>query len=210
MKRQESSIPNKNSPLLLYQQSPQTHPRNIGPFTPIQNDFTRTWPGLVVPYRPPALHQLNLQQHTPYLTSQLFSFPNSQPTSSNTMQTNSSRSPSNHSDEDSLGKTSEPEREELEEDTKDDAKKMLKRNPYSIEELLKKPTKITKTASDDKPLRFIQPPCRIVVDEPCNCTLVAHPVSNNDHPCHNIGAIYNKESELLPTNSDESKNSSSF
>lgn len=206
MKRQEPTLSDKTSPLLLYQQAPQNTARNIGTFTPIQNDFSSTWPNLVVPYRPPAIHQLNFQQQ-PHLPSQLFNFPNVPPSSSTMTQTNSSRSFSNHSDEDSLGKTSEVE-EEYDEDTKNDAKKMLKRNPYSIEELLKKPSKLPKNTSNEKNLRFIHPPCRIIVDEPCNCTLIAHPISTTQ----DISTIHkNKNERNIPLlNSAESKNHNSF
>jgi hypothetical protein len=52
-----------------------------------------------------------------------------------------------------------------------------KRNPYSIEELLKKPESVKKpprpSATVSLQTMLLQPPCGLLVDKPCTCSLVS-------------------------------------
>jgi len=52
-----------------------------------------------------------------------------------------------------------------------------KRNPYSIEELLKKPDSVKKSSPPSATVSLqtmlLQPPCGLLVDKPCTCSLVS-------------------------------------
>lgn len=50
-----------------------------------------------------------------------------------------------------------------------------KKNPYSIEELLKKPDKKTDTPAANTTV-FIHQPCGLLVDNPCSCSLLGAPM----------------------------------
>ena len=59
-----------------------------------------------------------------------------------------------------------------------------KRNPYSIEELLKKPSSVKKpspsAATVSLQTMLLQPPCGLLVDKPCTCRLVSAVRSHHD------------------------------
>jgi hypothetical protein len=52
-----------------------------------------------------------------------------------------------------------------------------KRNPYSIEELLKKPDSVKKSSPPSATVSLqtmlLQPPCGLLIDKPCTCSLVS-------------------------------------
>jgi hypothetical protein len=66
-----------------------------------------------------------------------------------------------------------------------------KRNPYSIEELLKKPDNAKKCsptppATVSLQTMLMQPPCGLLVDKPCTCSLVAAVRPHQDHEVSGI------------------------
>lgn len=105
------------------------------------------WSSLMITCRPHPYHS----EHPMSYNRELTSYP-PQGSSSSTA----------GSDEDSMDKSDEEERITVEE------QQVKKRNPYSIEELLKKPVKRTVTS----PNMFFQAPCGLLVDKPCTCSLV--------------------------------------
>jgi Uncharacterized conserved protein len=64
-----------------------------------------------------------------------------------------------------------------------------KRNPYSIEELLKKPDSVKKSSPPSATVSLqtmlLQPPCGLLVDKPCTCNLVS--AIRNRHERGNSG-----------------------
>nr|CAD7202540.1 unnamed protein product [Timema douglasi] len=89
---------------------------------------------------------------------------------------------SNSSEEDSRDKSEEDVEEEVAVKAPTERRKgdegsetqQKKRNPYSIEELLKKPDcKRSPPPAVAVPTMFLQPPCGLLVDKPCSCSLVA-------------------------------------
>jgi hypothetical protein len=67
-----------------------------------------------------------------------------------------------------------------------------KRNPYSIEELLKKPDNAKKPSTSPATLSlqtmFLQPPCGLLLDKPCTCSLVSavRPHQQHEASCINL------------------------
>ncbi|XP_068083492.1 paired box pox-neuro protein [Anabrus simplex] len=111
------------------------------------------------------------------------------------------------SEEDSLDKSEEDEEDEVrsarrnphsQEPTEQPQQK--KRNPYSIEELLKKPDpKKTSPPTVALQTMLLQPPCGLLLDKPCSCSLIdptgapreaesssASPTSSSTSPIHCI------------------------
>jgi hypothetical protein len=68
-----------------------------------------------------------------------------------------------------------------------------KRNPYSIEELLKKPDNSKKPPASPATLSlqtmFLQPPCGLLVDKPCTCSLVSAVRPHQEHEASCIDLI---------------------
>jgi hypothetical protein len=65
-----------------------------------------------------------------------------------------------------------------------------KRNPYSIEELLKKPDTAKKSSPQPATVSLqtmlLQPPCGLLVDKPCTCSLVSAVRPHQDHEVSGI------------------------
>ncbi|KDR23177.1 Paired box protein Pax-5 [Zootermopsis nevadensis] len=65
-----------------------------------------------------------------------------------------------------------------------------KRNPYSIEELLKKPDNAKKSSPQPATVSLqamlLQPPCGLLVDKPCTCSLVSAVRPHQDHEVSGI------------------------
>ena len=146
------------------------------------------WSGFMVSCRP---HNPYHTRYNPLMMSES-SFSNGQlsaetSNSSYIHQNSHSNSSSIAGSEDSMDKSEDGEEEE-DDDVKLSSEKTKqpqpvqqekKRNPYSIEELLKKPDNTRKSSPPPAPATvslqtmLLQPPCGLLVDKPCTCSLVS-------------------------------------
>jgi hypothetical protein len=84
-------------------------------------------------------------------------------------------------------------KQKVEQQQKEEAQPERKRNPYSIEELLKKPDSARKPSVSPATLSlqtmFLQPPCGLLVDRPCTCSLVSAVRPHQQHEASCIDLI---------------------
>ncbi|KAJ9588004.1 hypothetical protein L9F63_028186, partial [Diploptera punctata] len=138
------------------------------------------WSGFMVSCRP------HNPYHPRYVTSET-AFSNGHLSADAYLHSNSSSIAG--SEEDSMDKSEEGEEEEDDEvkvnseKTKEPQQQEKKRNPYSIEELLKKPDNTRKSpGSVSLQTMLLQPPCGLLVDKPCTCSLVSTAQPPADKP----------------------------
>ena len=101
-------------------------------------------------------------------------------------------------DEDEEDVRMKPERrkdnkQKMEQQQQQEPQPEKKRNPYSIEELLKKPDNAKKPSTSPATLSlqtmFLQPPCGLLVDKPCTCSLVSAVRPHQEHEASCIDLI---------------------
>jgi hypothetical protein len=84
-------------------------------------------------------------------------------------------------------------KQKVEPQEQQEAQPEKKRNPYSIEELLKKPDNARKPSTSPATLSlqtmFLQPPCGLLVDKPCTCSLVSAARPHQEHEASCIDLI---------------------
>jgi hypothetical protein len=88
-------------------------------------------------------------------------------------------------DEEDVRTTPERRKENKQTERQQPPQAEKKRNPYSIEELLKKPDTANKPQSQPATVSLqtmlLPPPCGLLVDKPCTCSLVSAVRPHQDH-----------------------------